>query len=142
MRRILGVVVIACAGLMVTAAGGSAATPGSGAFSGFNGGVSCHWVRTSTVTTVRCWGLKRPGSNNAVSTGDTSGRIARTQWHPPVGKAMVFGHKYKLGNGVTCSYRWRHVTDTSKVKSVQCATSVGGPLIFANPGGVSANITP
>ena len=122
--------------------GVSGPPPAQGAISGFHGNVSCHWVRTTTVTTVRCWGLKRPGSNAAISTGDTSGRLAHTHWRPPVGPAMVFGHKYNLGNGVTCSYRWRHITDTTIIKSVQCATSVAGPLIFARPGGVSANINP
>ncbi len=127
---------------VVAAAPSLASTQTSGSFSGFAGKVSCHWTRTSSVTTVRCWSLAHPGTNDAVSTGDKSGRIAHTMWKPPVGPAMIFNHKYNLGNGVTCAYRWRHVTDTVVVKSVQCATSAGGPLIFTSPSGVSANLSP
>ncbi len=143
MRRVItAVVAIGLAGAVTAAAPGLTSTRATGSFSAFHGKVSCHYTRTSSVTTVRCWALVHPGTNDAVSTGAKSGRIAHTMWKPPVGNAMVFNHKYNLGNGVTCAYRYRHVTDTVTIKSVQCATSNGGPLIFTTPSGVAANLNP
>jgi len=119
-----------------------AASTTTGAMSAFNRKVSCHWTRSSTSTTVRCWALAHPGQDAAVTTGDTSGRLAHKHWVPPVGPAMIFNHQYRLGNGVTCAFRYRHPTDTTTIKSVICSTSAGGPLIFADPSGLSANLAP
>jgi hypothetical protein len=114
----------------------------TGAMSAFGGQVSCQWERTSTATTVRCWALSHPGHDAAMSTTSHSGRLASRHWNPPVGPAMVLGHQYKLGNGVTCAFRWRNVTDTSKIKSVICSNAMFGPLIFATPSGLAANQNP
>jgi hypothetical protein len=139
-RRMLATIVAVGLCSMALAATSTAATKTTGAMSAFGGRVSCQWVKSNGVTTVRCWALIHKGQNVAVSTGDKSGRFASTMWHPPVGPAMVFNHKYNLGNGVTCSYRWHHVTDTEIIRSVICGTSAGGPLIFARPEGLAVDL--
>jgi hypothetical protein len=143
MRTIVKLAVCAAAVAAVSPAAQSLAnSPSSGAMSAFKGQVSCQWERTSTVTTVRCWALKFPGHDAAMSTTSHSGRLASRHWKPPVGPAMVFGHQYKLGNGVTCSFRYRHPTDTSTIRSVICSNAAFGPLIFATPSGLAANDNP
>jgi hypothetical protein len=142
MRRVL-LTAIATVALSLAVASQAVATSAvTGAFSAFGGKVSCHFVRGGGVTTVRCWTLSQPGTNAAVSTGDTSGRLAHTHWTPPVGNAMIFNHKYGLGNGVSCAYRYRRPTDTTIIKSVICSTSNGGPLLFASPSGLAVNLAP
>jgi len=141
-RAVLAGVAIGAAACALAASQVMAASTTTGAMSAFNRKVSCHWTRSSTSTTVRCWALAHPGQDVAVTTGDTSGRLAHKHWVPPVGPAMIFNHQYRLGNGVTCAFRYRHPTDTTTIKSVICSTSAGGPLIFADPSGLSANLAP
>lgn len=143
MRMIVKLVICTAAvAVVIPAAQGLADGTSSGAMSAFKGQVSCQWERTSTVTTVRCWALKFPGHDAAMSTTSHSGRLASRHWKPPVGPGMVLGHQYKLGNGVTCAYRWRNVTDTTRIKSVICSNAKFGPLIFATPSGLAANDNP
>jgi hypothetical protein len=143
MRRILtltGLAAVVAALQLAVPAGATTST--SGAMSAFKGKVSCHWERGQTNTIVRCWALAHPGQDAAMSTKTKSGRLAFRHWKPPVGPAMVFGHKYQLGNGVTCSYRYRHPTDTTTIRSVICSNAKYGPLIFATPSGLAANHNP
>ncbi len=116
MRRTVSLaVLLAAVAAAPPSAQGVAAPAGTwGAMSAFKGKVSCHRSRGASNTIVRCW----------------------------VGKPMVFGHQYTLGNGVTCSFRYRHPTDTTTIKSVICSNAKDGPLVFATPKGLSANINP
>jgi hypothetical protein len=138
----LGGLAVGAAMCVLAASGVMAASTTTGAMSAFKGKVSCHWTRSSTSTTVRCWALVHPGQDAAVTTGDVSGRLAFKHWTPPVGPRMIFNHQYRLGNGVTCAFRYRRPTDTTIIKAVICSTSAGGPLIFAYPTGLAANVTP
>jgi hypothetical protein len=144
MRRTVSLaVLLAAVAAAPPSAQGVAAPAGTwGAMSAFKGKVSCHRSRGASNTIVRCWALVRPGEDAAMSTRTKSGRLAHRHWKPPVGKPMVFGHQYTLGNGVTCSFRYRHPTDTTTIRSVICSNAKDGPLVFATPKGLSANINP